>query len=134
VAYSILIVDQHPRAAQLAKPLARAGYAVATATTFEAARERLNAMPPDLLIAAERLGLFNGLHLVLRARFDHPDMAAIVTADRIDPVLQAEAMSCGAACAAGSMTAPELLELVSRTFASRAAPTISQSRRPAQDS
>jgi DNA-binding response OmpR family regulator len=117
VAYSILIVDQRPTAiAQLARPLERAGYVVTTATTFEAARERLNAAPPDVLIAAERLGLYNGLHLVLRARFEHPDLAAIVTTERVDPVLQAEAVSCGAACAARSMSASELLALVSRTI------------------
>ena len=107
MAYSILIVDQRPRAvAQLAQRLEGAGYVVAMATT-------------DLLIAAERLGLYNGLHLVLHARFDHPEMAAILTAERDDPVLQAEAMSCGAACTAGSVSAPELLALVSRAFASR---------------
>lgn len=120
MAYSILIVDQRPTAvARLAKPLEGAGYAVTTATTFEAARERLAAQPPDLLIAAERLGLFNGLQLVLRGRFDHPEMAAIVTADANDPVLQAEARSFGAACAVAPISAPELLSLVSRTFAMR---------------
>jgi DNA-binding response OmpR family regulator len=122
VAYSILIVDERPRAvALLAQRLEGAGYVVAMATTFEAACERLHAAPPDLLIAAERLGLYNGLHLVLRARFDHPEMAAIVTAERDDPVLQAEAMSCGAACTTRSVSAPELLALVSRAFASRLA-------------
>jgi DNA-binding response OmpR family regulator len=120
VAYSILIVDERPTAvARLAKPLEGAGYAVATATTFEAARERLAAQPPDLLIASQRLGLFNGLHLVLRARFDHPEMAAIVTANGNDPVLQSEATSLGAACAVAPMNAAELLALVSRTFAMR---------------
>jgi DNA-binding response OmpR family regulator len=120
VAYSILIVDERPTAvARLAKPLARAGYAVTTATTFEAARDRLTEEPPDLLIAAERLGLFNGLHLVLRGRFDRPEMAAIVTVEADDPVLQAEASSFGAVCAVSPMSAPELLALVSRTFATR---------------
>ena len=119
MAYSILIVDERPTAvARLAKPLEGAGYAVTTATTFEAARERLAAQPPDLLIAAERLGPFNGLHLVLRGRFDHPEMAAIVTADTNDPVFQAEASSFGAACAIAP-SAPELLALVSRAFATR---------------
>ena len=120
MAYSILIVDERPTAvARLAKPLEGAGYAVTTATTFEAARQQLAVQPPDLLIAAERLGLFNGLHLVLSGRSDHPDMAAIVTADANDPVLQAEASSFGATCAVAPMSAPELLALVSRTFATR---------------
>ena len=36
-------------------------------------RERLEASPPNLLIVGQRLGRFNGLHLVMRGRFDHPE-------------------------------------------------------------
>jgi DNA-binding response OmpR family regulator len=118
--YSVLIVDQHPLVlARLVEPLREAGYDVIGATTFEAAKQRLSARPPNLLIAASHLGLFNGLHLVLRARFDHPEMAVILTAQARDPLLEAEASSYGASCVVSPETPTELLELVSRTFASQ---------------
>ena len=99
MAYSILVVDQHPlEVERLVRPLQHAGYQVTGATTFEAARQTLAEHPPHLLIASERLGLFNGLHLIVRGRVDHPEMAAIVTAGSKDPVLEAEAETYGAAC------------------------------------
>ena len=87
------------------------------ATTFEAATERMSTQPPNLLIAAARLGLFNGMQLVLRARLDHPEMAAIITASVEDPLLEAEASSYGAACVVAPETSAEMVGLVSRTFA-----------------
>lgn len=120
MAYSILVVDEQPLVvARLAQPLTDAGYHVTGATTFEAAKRSLTAHPPHLLIAALRLGLFNGLHLVLRGRLDHPEMAAIVTAGFKDPVLEAEATTYGAACVVSPKNPSELLALVSRTFASK---------------
>jgi adenylate cyclase len=118
--YSILVVDDQPlNAARLERPLTNAGYDVTVATTFEAAKQALDARPPHLLIAAERLGHFNGLHLVLRGRLDHPDMAAIVTAGCKDPVLEAEATTFGASCIVQPGNPSELLAAVSRSFALR---------------
>jgi PleD family two-component response regulator len=120
VAYSILVVDEQPtEVARLVQPLENAGYRVTGATTFEAAMQTLTERPPHLLIAAERLGSFNGLHLVLRGRFDHPQMAAIVTAGAKDPVLEAEATTFGASCVVAPRNSTELLALVTRTFAMR---------------
>jgi PleD family two-component response regulator len=120
VAYSILIVDEEPlEVARLVSPLQHAGYQVTGATTFEAARQTLAERPPHLLIAAERLGLFNGLHLVVRGRIDNPEMSAIVTAGSKDPVLEAEAFSHDASCVVSPKNSTELLALVSRTFAAR---------------
>lgn len=118
--YSILIVDQHANAVdRLARPLLKAGYHVAGATTFEAAKEQMSADPPNLLIAAERLGPFNGLHLAVRGRQEHPEMMAIVTAGCEDPVLEAEAQQCGAMCAVTPRNSLEVLALVRQTFASQ---------------
>lgn len=120
VSYSILVVDEHPQeVARLVQPLQSAGYRVTGATTFEAAMQTLTERPPHLLIAAERLGLFNGLHLVVRCRVDYPEMAAIVTAGCKDPVLEAEATIYGASCVVAPRNSSELLALVSRTFAAR---------------
>jgi DNA-binding response OmpR family regulator len=115
-----MVVDQHPLIlARLVEPLREAGYDVVGATTFEAAKQGLASRPPHLLIAASRLGLFNGLHLIVRARMDHPEMAAIITAQAKDPVLEAEASTYGASCVVAPETSAELLALVSRTFTSQ---------------
>jgi DNA-binding response OmpR family regulator len=118
--YSVLVVDERPLvAARLVEPLRDAGYDVVVATTFEAAKQRLAVRPPNLLIAASRLGLFNGMHLVVCGHLDHPTMAAILTAHEKDPVLEAEASTYGAACVLTPETSAELLELVSSAFASQ---------------
>ena len=120
MAYSILIVDEQPVVvARMAQPLQRAGYAVTGTTTFEAAKYRLATNPPDLLIAATKLGLFNGLHLIVRGRLDCPRMTSILTATLSDPLLEAEATSYGAACVVEPQTETEVLALVTRTFASK---------------
>jgi PleD family two-component response regulator len=120
VAYSILVVDEQPtEVARLVRPLQNAGYRVIGTTTFEAAMQTLAERPPHLLIAAERLGPFNGLHLVVRGRSEFPQMAAIVTASAKDPVLEAEATTFGANCVVAPRNSTELLALVTRTFAMR---------------
>ena len=119
--YSVLVVDERPlMAARFVEPLRDAGYDVIVATTFEAAKQQLAARPPNLLIAAARLGLFNGLHLVVRGHLNHPEMSAILTADTKDPVLEAEASTYGASCVIPPETSAELLALVSLTIASKA--------------
>jgi DNA-binding response OmpR family regulator len=117
--YSVVVVDQCPVVlARLVEPLRAAGYDVTGATTFEAAKKRLADFSPNLLIAASRLGPYNGLHLVVRGRVDHPEMVAILTAPAKDPVLEAEASRYGASCVVAPDTSDELLALVSQTFAS----------------
>jgi DNA-binding response OmpR family regulator len=120
VPYSVLVVDERPLvAARLVEPLRDAGYDVVVASTFEAAKQRLAVRPPNLLIVASRLGLFNGMHLVVCGHIDHPTMAAILTAHEKDPVLEAEASAYGAACVLAPETSAELLALVSSAFAAQ---------------
>jgi CheY-like chemotaxis protein len=78
MAYQILIVDPEERQTMQAREiLAPAGYSVQLADGFEEALQAL-AKPYDLLMAAVRLGAYNGLHLVLRSRTLHPQMPALV--------------------------------------------------------
>jgi len=100
-------------------PLRDAGYDVAATTSFEDARQRLAARPPNLLIASSRLGGFNGMHLVLCGYVNHPEMTAIVTTPRKDPVLEAEASVFGASCVIAPESRAELLAVVARAFSSR---------------
>jgi len=89
---SVLVVDSDPAdLSDTARLLTSAGYRVATAAAFDEAKQLLANQSPDLLITGLRLGPYNGLHLILRSRADHPAMAAIVTSRYADPVLEAEA-------------------------------------------
>jgi DNA-binding response OmpR family regulator len=92
---ALIVEPQLPDLRLYASILSALGFDVTTTETFEEARHSLR-VPPTLLIADIRLGEFNGLHLVLRGKSAHPDMAAIVVSDVDDPVLQAEAESMGA--------------------------------------
>jgi DNA-binding response OmpR family regulator len=118
--YSVLVVDLQPLVlARIVEPLRAAGYDVIGATSFEDAKQRIAVRAPNLLISASRLGLFNGLHLIVRGRLDHPEMAAILTASAKDPVLEAEASTYGASCVVSPQTPAEVVALVTRTFAAQ---------------
>jgi DNA-binding NtrC family response regulator len=72
----------------------------------------LTATPPAILITALRLGEYNGLHLIIRSRIDHPTTAAILISDRLDPALEAEAATYGAAYVPYPEDGDRLLSLV----------------------
>lgn len=70
---------------------AEAGYSAAGAATFEDARKWLRTESPDIILTDERLGLFNGLHLLLTARARHPYAALIVTTPDLNRGLEEDA-------------------------------------------
>ncbi len=78
--------------------LGHAGYHARGASTFAEAGCRLASSPPDLVIADQRLGEYNGLHVILRARAKHPDLSAIVTTGEMDGGLEADAATLGVEC------------------------------------
>ena len=96
--------------------LEAAGYRVASASAFDAAKELLAHHTPDLLITGIRLGPYNGLHLVLRTRADHPSMAAIVTNRYRDAVLEAEAEKYHAAYIIRPLADVDFLSAIARTL------------------
>ena len=93
-----------------------AGYQVQSAGNFEEAKTLLAARSPDILITDLRLGPYNGLHLVLRSRIDHPEMAALVTTRVADPVLEAEAHRQQAQFLLRPITDSQLLAAISATL------------------
>lgn len=120
MAYSVLIVDRHPVVlARWSAALRDAGYEVTATTSFETARQRLASRPPNLLLAASRLGGFHGLHLVVCGHLNHAQLVAIVTTPAEDPVLQADATAFGAACVVAPSSRAEVLAVVLRAFSSR---------------
>ena len=103
----------------LVATLSAAEFQVTTAETFERAKELLVSDPPSMLLTTLRLGLFNGLHLVLRGKATTPDMAAIVTSPAPDRALQAEAEAMGAAFMVKPISSQELMAAVLRTLFAR---------------
>ena len=89
---TILVVESDPgELSQTVSVLRDAGYQVVGASKFDEAKRALADAPPSLLIAGVRLGAYNGLHLIVRSRVDHPNLIAILTNHSLDPVLKAEA-------------------------------------------
>jgi DNA-binding NtrC family response regulator len=68
-----------------------AGYLASGASTFAEGKQLVESKLPDLVIADERLGPFNGLHLIVVSRARHPRMKAIVTSHVRDAALENDA-------------------------------------------
>ena len=82
---SILVVNSDPVGLHgTVDVLQSRGYVVEGVSCFLDARLRLDAQPPDLLIADVRLGPYNGLHLIVRSRQHLPQMATILTHHHAD--------------------------------------------------
>jgi len=113
----VLVVDSDPSdLSSTVAVLEAAGYRVASAAAFDEAKQLLASESPDLLITGLRLGPYNGLHLILRSRLDHPEMAAIVTTHFSDPVLQAEAERQHAGFLLRPVPDRDLLDAISRSL------------------
>lgn len=98
------------------KVLNDAGYHACGASTFEEGKRLMAVNSPDFLIADERLGSFNGLHLILRGRYEDPDMGAIVTSSTKDACLEAEARRLNVECLVKPQDPTELLVPISKTL------------------
>ena len=90
--FRILVLDDDEHALSGVVELLRdAGHHVTGAATYDAAKRLLVVSPFDLLITDVRLRSFNGLHLVMQARADHPEMAVIIVTGYDDPLIETEA-------------------------------------------
>ena len=97
--------------------LAEMGFRVVHARTFLEAKTELLTRQHALLVAAIRLGEYNGLHLVLHARTSHTNMPALVTSPVADVVLAAEAEHLGATYVVMPAGAADITAAVARTLA-----------------
>ena len=91
------------------------GFTVTTTAQYRQARLALVESPPALLVTAIRLGAYNGLQLVLRARTAHRHMPILVTSQMPDPVLHREAEQLEATIVPKPLTAQEVLTALRRT-------------------
>src|SRR5919201_6174604 len=71
----------------LVSALSELGLRVTVCDNFQEAKARL-ASAPALLVTELRLGEYNGLHLVFRAKSIRAEMAAIIRKQIADPLLQ----------------------------------------------
>ena len=87
----VLVVDADPQCVRaLGAAIRRLGGEPLEATSFAEAKRLWIAEHPPMLIADVRLGQFNGLQLLLRAKADRPDLVAVITCAIDDKVLEAE--------------------------------------------
>lgn len=75
-----------------------AGYLASGASTFAEGKQLVAVESPDLVIADERLGPFNGLHLIVVGRAHHPAMQAIITSHARDAALENDAKRLNVRC------------------------------------
>jgi DNA-binding response OmpR family regulator len=95
--------------AQIGSALESNGFAVTAVADFEQAVRLLKDNSYQGLVTAHRLGSHNGLHLVLRARYQRPETIAVLMCSAPDPILQQEAASFGAVCSVAPWVDPSVL-------------------------
>ena len=114
---SVLVVE--PDLAELlvsTSMLSASGFHVTAAASFAQARILLGgARPFAVLLTTLRLGMYNGLHLVVRGRCVQPTMAALVTASPEDVLLQTEAERLGATFVLKPTTSQEFIAAILQT-------------------
>jgi DNA-binding response OmpR family regulator len=90
--YRILVLDDDEHALSgIVELLRDAGHNVTGAATYDAAKRLLAVSPFDLLVSDVRVRSFNGLHLVMQTRADHPETAIIIITGYDDPLIDLEA-------------------------------------------
>jgi DNA-binding response OmpR family regulator len=93
---TILIVDEDPSwVDEVAASVTAEGSTAHTASTFRDALRVLDTARPRVLVTGLRLGVYNGLHLLLRGRADNTHLTGIVVGPP-DPFTEREAREFGA--------------------------------------
>lgn len=91
LACTVLVVDTDLKVLHgFAQALREGGYIVFEASSFEDGKRLWREITPAVLVVDIRLGQFNGLQLLMRARSDRPDLKGIITCPFADQVLEAE--------------------------------------------
>jgi DNA-binding response OmpR family regulator len=90
--YRVLVLDDDEHALTgIVELLRDAGHHVTGAATYDAAKRLLAVSAFDLLVSDVRVRSFNGLHLVMQTRADHPETAIIIITGYDDPLIDLEA-------------------------------------------
>jgi DNA-binding response OmpR family regulator len=121
--FRLLIVDPVAQSREaVERALSGMGHFATSVSTFQEAKQRIVLAPPDLLVTCVRLGAYNGIQLVLRARAVMP---ALVIDDVYDPVLEKEASVAGAVYLTRPLEEAALAAVVDRLLRDAEAPSSS---------
>src|SRR6185503_7597229 len=93
MSHILVVSNDHDGLTETLAVLRRAGYYATGATSFEDAKDLLATKSPYLVIAVACLGEYNGLHVILKARYRNPKIAGIVTSRTKSRGLEADARS-----------------------------------------
>jgi DNA-binding NtrC family response regulator len=108
-----IVVDDDAGVLRLLKDiLTNAGFTVETYDDFGAAKDRLGTSGVRVLITDVRLGAFNGLQLVVKAKSTSPDATAIVLTGFDDQVLHQDAVGVGAHFLLKPVRSEQILQLL----------------------
>jgi DNA-binding NtrC family response regulator len=99
----------------LVASLSEMGFQVTVSDNFRDARVHLTSAP-SLLVTELRLGEYNGLHLVFRAKSIRSGIAAVIRTQIADPLLQLEAERMGATFVLKTTPLDEFRAAVARTL------------------
>jgi DNA-binding response OmpR family regulator len=94
----VVVSPDGERLSTLVDGLLDAGYRATGASTFAEGKRLVAKESPDLVIADERLGPFNGLHLIVVGRAHRPAMKGIITSHKQDPALEHVATGLDVGC------------------------------------
>jgi DNA-binding NtrC family response regulator len=118
---NILIVeDDQSTLSGWVELLRAAGYLVTGVSSYEEGRQELATMP-DLLITDVRLGVYNGLQLLMRGRMVNPRLQAIVITGYADQIVRREAVYLQAEHLEKPVDADRLLQVVGSVLRSTSA-------------
>jgi DNA-binding NtrC family response regulator len=101
---------------RIVQVLAAAGHNVSSASTFEEAKRMLTVMSPDVVMTDERLGAYNGLHVILNARLENPHVRAMLITPVLDRGLQADAARLNVECIVNQYDPEKWLAIGSKTL------------------
>src|SRR5215217_6594516 len=111
-----IVVDDDASVLRLLTDLmTSAGFQVEAYNDFPTAKERLAMGGAQVLVTDVRLGAFNGLQLVVRAKSTSPDIVAIVLTGFDDHVLHQDAVGVGAHFLLKPIRVEQLLQLLDAT-------------------
>lgn len=114
-ACTVLVVETDLRVLHAsAQALREAGYLVFEASSFEDGKRLWREITPSVLVVDIRLGEFNGLQLLMRARSGRPDLKGIITSPFADHVLEAEAQRFGGTFLIKPIAPWQIVEAVGR--------------------
>jgi DNA-binding response OmpR family regulator len=109
----VLIVDpDHRSVHELASALRQVGFVALEASSFSDGKRLWHEQLPDALIAEVRLGQFNGLQLLVRAKLERPEVAGIITCAFPDVVLEAETRRFGGMFLLKPVDPAEIIHLI----------------------